>query len=377
MKICMVADNVHPPYGGMETSLIRHTKIMRSMGHDIFVLTAKKPGERKKENVEHLRLYRFAGIPQPKTKPYIYWAFPSKGKIAKILREEKPDIVHVHFPTYLGLISVKAANELNIPVIFTHHTHIEQVLPNIRARDVLIKKFHILIDKWFEYIYNRVDVIIALTPKAQNRLKKRYPGKRVEWVSNGIPLEEFKPTYKKSEKPTVLYVGRLMAEKNVDTLIKAMKIVQEKTNDAKLIIRGDGYLKKELTKLSRDEGVYVDFLPRLSHEELCKLYDSSWVLVLPSHSEPEGLTVLEAMAMGTPVVVSKSADISHHMIIEGYNGYTFQTKSPEDLANKIMKITENMENVLEMGKNAREFVKRYSVKESVRKILKIYEDISS
>lgn len=378
MKVCIVADNIYPPYGGMEQSILRQAKVMREMGLELFGLTARKPGESSSEHLECMRLYRFRGIPQPKTKPYIYWAIPSKHKIMDILRRERPDVIHIHFPTYLALVTLKASKQLGIPTVFTHHTHIEQILPNIPVRDYLLRRIHKYIEKWFEYIYNRVDVIITLTPKAKERIKSKFPHKRVEWISNGVPIEDFVPKFQKSEYPTVLYVGRLMAEKNVPTLIRAMKIVEREHRDAVTIIRGDGYMKNEIENLCRKLSLRnVCFLPRLEYEDLLRIYDSSWVLVLPSYSEPEGLTALEAMAMATPVIVSNTADISYHMIIDGYNGFKFDPYSPLELSEKIKTIIKDRDISVKMGKNAREIAERFSLRKCVGRTLKIYEEISS
>lgn len=378
MKVCIVADNIYPPYGGMEQSILRHARIMREKGVELFGITARKPKEKSIEDMELMKIYRFRGVPQPKTKPYIYWAIPSKRKIIKILREEEPDVVHIHFPTYLGAIALKASRELGIPTVFTHHTHIEQILPNICVRDFLLQRIHRLIERWFEYIYNRVDVIITLTPKAKNYIKSKFPHKRVEWISNGVPIEDFVPKFQKSDYPTVLYVGRLMAEKNVPTLLRAMKIVERENDNVTTIIRGDGYMKSELELLCKKLSLKnVNFLPRLDYNDLIRIYDSSWVLVLPSYSEPEGLTALEAMAMGTPVIVSKTADISHHLIIDGHNGFTFDPYSPLELSEKIKKIIVNKEIPIRMGKNAREIAEKLSIRNCVKKVLDIYEEISS
>lgn len=161
------------------------------------------------------------------------------------------------------------------------------------------------------------DVYVALTPKAKNYIKKRVPGVRVELIPDGVDLDLFStkgPKFpmdyfvSKSNKPKldlsrplILSTSRLVSEKRLDLLIKAVSKLEKGT----LILVGQGEAKKRLLnlghKLLKDRLIFLD---TLSQEEISKLYRSCDVFSLPSNNEPFGLVILEAMASGIPVVAT-------------------------------------------------------------------------
>ena len=129
----------------------------------------------------------------------------------------------------------------------------------------------------------------------------------------------------------VLFVGRLVALKNVSTLIKAFACCQQK---ASLVIVGDGPERTVLEALAKEEGVRVLFTGRLEGDELLQWYNIANVFCLPSYQEAFGAVTNEALLAGCIGLISSKAG-SQCLIQEGENGYTFAPFNTEELTQKL------------------------------------------
>ena len=129
----------------------------------------------------------------------------------------------------------------------------------------------------------------------------------------------------------VLFVGRLVALKNVSTLIKAFAYCQE---EASLVIVGDGPERTVLETLAKEEGVRVLFTGRLEGDELLQWYNIANIFCLPSYQETFGAVTNEALLAGCLGLISSKAG-SQCLIREGKNGYTFAPFNTEELAQKL------------------------------------------
>lgn len=130
--------------------------------------------------------------------------------------------------------------------------------------------------------------------------------KEFEIISNGVDTKLFRPLYPRSFDSfpkKVLYVGRLDARKGIDILFYAFKEMR-KTIDAKLSVAGDGIEESRLMRLAKSLNISVDFIGRVPHQNLPEVYSAADLVVVPSVYEPFGMVALEAMACGTPTIIS-------------------------------------------------------------------------
>jgi len=136
-----------------------------------------------------------------------------------------------------------------------------------------------------------------------------------------------------ADEPRFLYVGRLSIEKGLDDLFAAFCILCKRFPAARLDLVGAGPLAEELqsrvTKLKMMPS--ISFLGSKSLDEIAALYQTCTALVLPSHSEPWGLVVNEALSYGCPVVVSSACGCVPDLVREGVTGYAFEVGSVDDL----------------------------------------------
>ena len=132
---------------------------------------------------------------------------------------------------------------------------------------------------------------------------------------------------RRSEKPRLvsLFIGRLSVEKGIDDLLEAFRRVREQLPDARLDIVGSGPLEGELSAWTKRAGLdsAVAFLGSKSPEEIGQLLIGSSVMILPSHREPWGLVVNEALSYGCPVVASDICGCVPGLVLEGITGYSY------------------------------------------------------
>ncbi|MDI6903148.1 MAG: glycosyltransferase family 4 protein [Methanocellales archaeon] len=159
----------------------------------------------------------------------------------------------------------------------------------------------------------KADRIITVSKRMKGRLIELYGADpdKIKVIYNGVNLARFMGKKRAGEK-IVLFLGRLTTQKGPEFFIRAAERVLEKEPDAKFIVCGTGDLLPRLIKLTIDLGLMdkVTFTGFVSDEEVAKLYSISDVYVMPSVSEPFGITVLEAMSSGTPTIISKESGVS-------------------------------------------------------------------
>ena len=174
----------------------------------------------------------------------------------------------------------------------------------------------------------------------------------------------------------VLYVGRIVFHKGLEYLVQSANHMEK---DTKIVLGGTGDFREELEELVEEEGLsdQVIFAGRIPNKKLPKYYAASDVFVLPSVSRLEafGIVALEAMASGTPVVVSDIPGV-REVITEGRNGLLAEPMNPEDIAGKVRLILENPELAERMSQNARKRVEEnFTWQQVTEDIEEVYNEL--
>jgi glycosyltransferase involved in cell wall biosynthesis len=159
-----------------------------------------------------------------------------------------------------------------------------------------------------------------------------------------------------------LYVGRLASEKGLDSLLHAFKRYREQSGRLNLAIVGGGPQRNELEKLRRTLGLeHCVVLPgHKNSSELIAWYAFAECFILPSRREPWGLVTNEAMAAGLPVIVSNRCGCAEDLVVEGYNGYTFDPADPDALTSTMLHFTQPSDVRTPMGMASQRIVATYS-----------------
>jgi len=162
-------------------------------------------------------------------------------------------------------------------------------------------------------------------------------------------------------KYIVLYVGRLVEEKGLFTLLGAFKEIKNSYDNITLLIVGEGQLRGDLEGFTSEKGIdNVCFAGFIENKELPRYYGIADIFVLPSRDEPWGVVVTEAMGSALPLILSDKVGCRRDLLKEGKNGFCFESGKYRQLAFYIEKFLENPTSIEEMGNNSRNIIKGLS-----------------
>ncbi len=286
--------------------------------------------------------------------------------IEKVLKKEKFDVLHLHnfgFPSAFQIL--ERSNALNI---LTIHANVE------RSKFLKISGFLYLCKKIAQW---KIDGIIGVAP-LNLKIAQDFKGPRAV-IPNGIDLEEFNPKVPKikkflDDKINILFVGRIEERKGLIYLLKAYQILEKNFPNLRLIIIGRGGLKKESEDFVKENNLKeVYFEGEVIGKKLPSYYRSADIFVSPAiFGESFGLVLLEAMALGIPVVAF--ANRGYKEFLSGKRGAEFLVK-PRDykaLAEKIGIFIKNKKLRKEMGEWGRIEAKNYSWSKIADQVLDFY-----
>ncbi len=244
-----------------------------------------------------------------------------------------PDIIHVAAPTLLSLYAIRYAKKRSRPVVASYHTHWVPYFSYYGFKAMERLGWQIL--RWF---HNKCSVTYAPTRSAL-RILKRAGIKHLELWERGIDLEHFCPQYRNEDlrkkispnlDPVLLFVGRLVKEKDIDDLVQANKILQTRDYRFKMVFVGNGPMLDDV-KRELPEAYCAGYL---DGEALSEMYASSDIFVFPSTTETFGNVVQEAFASGLPAIGVRKGGVMD-LITDGYNGLLAKPNHPQNLASHI------------------------------------------
>jgi glycosyltransferase involved in cell wall biosynthesis len=221
-----------------------------------------------------------------------------------------PDLIHVLTPFTLGARALAVSASSGIPSVLSFHIAAANARAHSRAtaagRWVTIAVLRAAYRRAAQWATR----ISAPTASAAAMAREVMPGREVVVVSNGVTALQRKGEVRcpdRSGTPRLLYVGRLSPEKRVRVLVQAFKILHDRLPEATLRIIGDGRERPRLERLVDRQGIGgVSFAGSVSDGELATEYEAAWLLCAPCPDELEGLSSLEALSVGIPVIAADS-----------------------------------------------------------------------
>lgn len=275
------------------------------------------------------------------------------------------DIVHAHH-----VFCMPVAKIYRKPTLLTLHGDFLQQEKLLHGTQISI-----ILRILESFAVEAADGITAVSPYIVQRYARRYK-RKVTYIPNAIDLEELPKEGLRLAAPgetQIAFVGRLSFEKGIDILLKAYMIVRRKHVNAKLIVAGDGPLAKLVKSMSKryKDVIYVGALPRSKALSLIKGSD---IIVLPSRAEGFPTVVLEALAVKTPVIVSRLPEIKE---ILGEEVLLYcNPEDPKDLALKILYLTHDESLRRELAMRGRLVVeKAFSWEHIIEFYISIYKSL--
>jgi glycosyltransferase involved in cell wall biosynthesis len=300
----------------------------------------------------------------------------------KLVEEFKPDIIHSHI--YFADLITKARVEKNI--LYVSHVHGRTSQFEIPPLKLMIKKPIAFLMKHFErfYILNKYfaakSIIITVSKYYEQHLKECIGLKKKIFVlPNAINLDLFNKSTNKCNRESIrlLSIGRLVEKKNHRLLILLAKDLLDKRLDFKLDILGNGPLKNELHELIVELNMESFIRLKGNVDKPEYYYKKADVYVHSAFDEPFGLTIIEAMASGLPVVCFDAGGNRDYMR-DNENGFIIKnnTEGHKLFVDRILQLTQSRELYKRISEEGLKTASEFGIKSYVNKLLKIYAEFS-
>lgn len=406
MKILMVNRYGYSEYG-CENYFLNLCRLLKDKGHKVIVFTTKDKRNVDKEYadccVDKMDMGNLGSISllnkilyAPKT----IYSFEARRKIERLIRDTKPDIVHIHnIKRLISSSIIHSIKKFDIPLVYTLHDY-HLICPNYRlfSKGKICEKCKD--NKYYNAVFNncirnsfvlsslagiehyihtalnlfRGNIDMFIAPSIfirQKMIEYGFDAQKITHMPYFIFTDDYYPKYKSDNY--IVFFGRLIKEKGIITLIRSMRGLSA----LKLLVIGDGSERNNLEKLVIEEGIdNVEFKGYLPKEDIKVIIEKAMFVVIPSEwYEVFGLVIAESFAMGKPVIGSRIGGIAE-IIDDGINGLLFNARDIDELREKIKYLSSHKDKILEMGNNGRQkVVEQYSPGIVYGKILKVYQDL--
>jgi glycosyltransferase involved in cell wall biosynthesis len=375
MKIAMVYDAIYPWIkGGGEKRIYELGKRLVLQGHELHLFGVKWwtgsdviecKGMILHGVCEKMELYING-------RRSIYEAMVFSIRLMPHLMEEKFDIIDVTSFPFFSCFSTK--------------------IVSMRNRTQMVITWHeVWGDHWYEYIgkfgffgkvveylvSRLVSKSITVSMMTKNNLELLgIDSENISIISNGIDIKRIDSIKASEQKCDIIFVGRLIKEKNVDILIKAIYIARNNFPDIKCFIIGNGPEKRNLTELVIKYGLLgkIRFFDFMKYDDVIARIKSSKMLVLPSSREGFGMVVIEAFACGIPVITVKEERNAASELVNEETGFIVDTDAYQIncAINILMNMTGDMRE--KMSRSAIERSSTYDWDKIVEQLIRFYSD---
>lgn len=352
MKLLIITEGYYPYTGGLEKIV---TEIAQGLNekntYEVTVLTSiRENREPFQEEVNGVKVYYV-----PLSISHGKIAFAKElfyvRKFMKNILDNRFDVISIQYIGYFA--SMFFTIKSKIPYIISIHGN------DITGNRGTVSKF---IQK---KIINRSDGVISnsyyLANELENKLSISIQDK-IHVIWNGLHLEKYKAVERLTDEMVVVSVGRFVYKKGFDILIKAFAAVVKRFPEAKLLMAGDGIEKWKCVKLSEKLGISenIIFLGQVLNSNISDVLSRGRVFVCPSRNEPFGIVVLEAMAMGIPVIATDSGGVREIIENDKY-GYIVPIEDSGAMAEKIIEFLENRDKCNDFSNRGLNRVKDFSI----------------
>ncbi|RSI99152.1 glycosyltransferase family 4 protein [Streptococcus mitis] len=311
MRIGLFTDTYFPQVSGVATSIRTLKTELEKQGHAVFIFTTT---DKDVNRYEDWQIIRIPSVPffAFKDRRFAYRGFTKALEIAK---QYQLDIIHTQTEFSLGLLGIWIARELRIPVIHTYHTQYEDYVHYI-AKGMLIRPS--MVKYLVRGFLRDVDGVICPSEIVRDLLSKYKVKVEKRVIPTGIELAKFERPEIKEEnlqelrsklgiqegEKMLLSLSRISFEKNIQAVLDAFAEVLKEEDKVKLVVAGDGpyldSLKEQAVKLNLQK--HVIFTGMIAPSETALYYKAADFFISASTSETQGLTYLESLASGTPVI---------------------------------------------------------------------------
>ncbi|CAI7731558.1 unnamed protein product [Closterium sp. NIES-54] len=316
-------------------NFIRH---LRDMGDEVLVVTTHKGAPKEFLGAKVIPSLSFP-CPWYTNVPLALGFSP---RIVSEVAKFKPDIIHSTSPGIMCFGAMATAKMTHTPFMLSYHTHVPAYIPKYTFQGLVEPMWKVI-----RYLHRGADHAITTSHELAKELTAHNAtagGSRQMGVwPKAVDSHKFNPRFRDQEtrkllsggevdKPLIVHVGRLGAEKNLHLLKPMLDMIP----GARLAFIGDGPHRGELEKLFA--GTPTVFAGMKQGADLSRAFASGDIFITPSETETLGNVVLEAMASGVPVVAARAGGIPDIVNREGQNGFLFMPGDVDDAVGKLRQL---------------------------------------
>lgn len=341
MRIALFTDTFPPQVNGVANTVYRYGEALSNMGHNVRVFTVSTHSAQQLEK----RLSGTFGVHTFPSLPALVYpgervGIPFVGAL-KAVHTFNPDIIHTHTPFSVGWNATYAAHKLHIPLVGTHHTFFDHYLKHIYLDFAWARN---LSWKLTVQYYNYCDTITSPTRSLEQTLIQHGLHRPVELVPNVLDTELFSPprNQKDTDAHTIVHMGRLSYEKSIHDVVAASAHIMKRLPNTRLMLIGDGPERGKLEALTQELSIanQTVFTGYVYGQDLVHALAQGDIFITGSKSENMPLAILEAMAVGLPIVAVRSLGLEE-MLRDGENAYLTDPDQPLELADAALTLLQD------------------------------------
>jgi len=381
MRVLFISDVYFPRVNGVSTSIATFRQDLATAGVDT-VLVAPEYAHNGAGDAKDVIRVPSGRVPRDPEDRRMHWR--ALRHALEQLQSQHFDLVHVHTPFLAHYAGVRFARQAGIPVVETYHTFFEEylhhyvpLLPRVLGRQLArgVTRSQCA----------AVNALVAPSQPMRAMLTDYGVRTPIAVIPTGLPASSFKPgdgarfraqQQLPSNRPLLLYVGRVAHEKNIDFLLTSFVEVKRARPDALLVIAGEGPARKHLGEqvqrlgLGRDVA-FVGYLDR--EQALADCYAAASVFVFASRTETQGLVLLEALAQGCPVV--STSHLGTASILQPNCGARVAPEDPAAFAAAATGILDDPQRAAQLGMQGRSYAHTWSSESMAGRMREFYSGL--
>jgi len=380
MKVLMISDVYFPRVNGVSTSIQTFRRELAALGHQVDLIAPEYPGAQDAGE----SAIRVASRYVPFDPEDRMMRTDKLRELMPRLRAGKYDLVHIQTPFVAHYKGIEIADDLGVPRVETYHTFFEEYL--FHYVPLLPKEFLRGLSRRFSRTQcNRMNALIVPSGAMRDKLADYGVTVPMHVIPTGIPVTRFsggdRGAFRRAhgipeDRPVLLFVGRVAFEKNIDFLLRALQLAVARNPRLLLIIAGEGpaldSLKKLTAKLGlREHVLFVGYLDRQGALQDC--YRAADAFVFASRTETQGLVLLEAMALGVPVI--STAVMGTRDIVGPRRGALVPQDDEADFAAHIVSLMDNPGLQSRLSGEGRIYVREWHADVLARRLAAAWQEV--
>ncbi len=380
MRILMITDVYFPRINGVSTSIQIFMRELERLGHQVTLIAPDYGQTATQENI--IRIPSGGILFDPEDR------LLKRRKVLALrqqLKQQNFDVIHIQTPFVAHYLGVALAREFGIPCIESYHTYFEEYL--FHYVPFVPKPWMRALARYFTRKQcNAVNAVVVPSTAMQDVLISYGVNALINIIPTGMELDRFKggdgahfrTTYDiEPDRPVMTFIGRVAFEKNIEFLLDVTANLRIRIPNILLVIAGEGpalrSLQQRAHQLKLDDNVlFVGYLNR--EKELLDCYRAGDIFVFASRTETQGLVLLEAMALGVPVV--STAMMGTCDILRANRGALVAKENVEQFADAAARILTNPLLHERLHREALNYVQEWSAPIMAAQLVGFYQTLT-